>query len=322
MKPLKQCKVLVTPTSYASQDESLRSDLEREVAEVLYNTTGKPLSSTQLQDILGDVDGMIAGLDELDEAAIYSAPDLKVIARYGVGYNNVDLEAAKKRGVVVTNTPGANAKSVAELSVALILNLLRPIFRCSAQTRAGAWPRIKGFSLENKTVGLVGFGAIGKEAARRLAGFDCEILAYDVVEDVEFASQYGVSYTSLDDLLARADIVSLHLPGTPETVGMVNETFLGKMKTGAYLVNTARGDLMDENALVKALETGKLSGAALDVFQDEPLGVDHPFVKLENLILTPHMGAHADSATNAMGRMALNECLKVLRGEQPSYQVG
>ena len=139
MKPLKQCKVLVTPTSYGSQDESLKSDLQKEVAQVVYNTTGKPLSSKQLRGLLGDVDGMIAGLDELDESAINAAPELKVIARYGVGYNNVNLKAAKDRGVIVTNTPGANAKSVAELSVGLILNLLRPIIQCSAQTRQGQW---------------------------------------------------------------------------------------------------------------------------------------------------------------------------------------
>jgi D-3-phosphoglycerate dehydrogenase len=321
MKPLKQCKVLVTPTSYASQDESLKLDLEREVAEVVYNTTGKPLSSKQLQDLLSDVDGMIAGLDELDEAAINAAPELKVIARYGVGYNNVDLDAAKNRGVIVTNTPGANAKSVAELSVALMLNLLRPVIPCSIQTSRGEWPRYKGYSLENKTVGLIGFGAIGKEVARRLVGFDCEILANDVIEDTEFAAQHGVSFASLDDLLAKADIVSLHLPGTPETVSMVNESFIGKMKTGAYLVNTARGDLIEERALANALESGKLGGAALDVYQVEPPDKDHPFLKLDNLILTPHIGAHADSATNAMGRMSLNECLKVLRGEQPSFRV-
>ena len=321
MKPLKQCKVLVTPTSYASQDESLKSDLEREVDQVLYNKTGKPLSSKQLQDLLGDVDGMIAGLDELDKAAIGSAPELKVIARYGVGYNNVDLKAAKDQGIIVTNTPGANAKSVAELSIALILNLLRPIIRCSAQTRQGEWPREKGYSLENKTVGVVGFGSIGKEVARRLAGFDCEILANDVIEDPDFAAKHDVKYTSLDELLSRADIVSIHLPGIPETIGLVNESFIGKMKNGAYLVNTARGDLIEEKALIDGLESGKLAGAALDVFLEEPPGRDHPFLKVDNLILTPHMGAHADSATNAMGRMALSECLKVLRGEEPSFRV-
>ncbi len=213
MKPLKECKVLVTPTSYASQDESLRTNLEEKVREVVYNTTGKPLSSAQLQDLLGDVDGMIAGLDEIDAAALAVASDLKVVARYGVGYNNVDLDAAKKLQVTVTNTPGANAKSVAELSIAFMLILLRPVLLAVNETKAGGWPRFKGFSLEGKTVGLVGCGAIGKETVRRLTGFDCEILANDVVQDDAFSKEYQVSYVALDELLARADIVSLHLPG-------------------------------------------------------------------------------------------------------------
>jgi phosphoglycerate dehydrogenase-like enzyme len=321
MKSLKQFKVLVTPTSYASQDECLKTDLEAVVGEVIYNTTGKPLTSIQLQEMLIGVQGMIAGLDEIDEAALDAASDLKVIARYGVGYNNVDLESAKKRGITVTITPGANAKSVAELTAALILNLLRPVLICSQETRGGEWPRRKGFSLEGKTVGLIGLGAIGKETATRLFGFDCDLLAYDIYEDKEFAGQFNIDYVPLDELLEKADIISLHLPGTPDTVQLVNEDFIGKMKTGSWLVNTARGDLVDEEALVKALKSGKLRGAALDVYQQEPPGKDNPLLALENVILTPHMGAHADSATNAMGRMALDECLRVLSGEEPRFRI-
>lgn len=321
MKPLGQCKVLVTPTSYASQDESLKTELESKVADVEYNTTGKPLSALQLQEMLPGVDGMIAGLDEINGSAIDAAPTLKVIARYGVGYDNIDLVYAKQRGIIVTNTPGANAKSVAELALALILNLMRPVIECSLSTKEGEWPRYKGFSLEGKNVGLLGLGAVGKEVARRLAGFDCDVLAYDINEDHEFASQYNVTYLSLENLLGVADVLSLHMPGTPDTNMMVNDEFIGKMKSGAWLVNTARGDLVDEAALIRALESGKLRGAAMDVFQKEPLGKNHPLSKLNNVILTPHMGAHADSAVNAMGRMALEECIRVLSGVQPRYKV-
>ena len=321
MKRLTECKVLVTATSYASQDERLRTTLEEKVGEVVYNTTGKPLSSTQLRDLLPAVDGMIAGLDEIDAAALESAPELKVVARYGVGYNNVDLEAARLHQVVVTNTPGANAKSVAELTIALILNLLRPVISAVQKTKEGEWPRFKGISLQGKTIGLVGCGAIGKETARRLAGFDCEILAFDIYEDKIFASEQRVSYVPLEELLAKSDLVSLHLPGIPETTGLVNEKFLGKMNPGSYLVNTARGELVDESALISALRSGQLCGAALDVFQQEPPGVDNPLLHLEQVIVTPHMGAHSDSATNAMGWMALSECLAVLQGKEPKYRV-
>ncbi len=321
MKPLSECKVLVTPTSYASQDESLKTTLEAKVGEVVYNKTGKPLSSVQLQDMLIGVDGMIAGLDEIDAAALSDVRDLKVIARYGVGYNNVDLEIAKEHKITVTNTPGANAKSVAELTIALMLNLLRPVLSAVNKTKVGGWPRFKGFSLEGKTVGLVGCGAIGKETARRLAGFDCEILAYDVYEDDTFANENQVSYVPMTELLNKSDIVSLHLPGIPETVGIVDEEFFAQMKPEAFLINTARGELIDEVALVAALQSNRLKGAALDVFQKEPPEKENPLLQLEQVIATPHMGAHSDSATNAMGWMALEECLAVLKGQEPKYRV-
>ena len=321
MKPLNECKVLVTPTSYAAQDPSLKTDLEDAVGEVIYNTTGKPLSADHLVSLLQGVYGLIAGLDDISSQVILSAADLKVIARYGVGYNNVDLDAAKANGIAVTNTPGANAKSVAELTIGLILNLLRPINLCSQRTAVGEWPREKGYSLEGKVVGLIGLGAIGKEVARRLSGFDCQVLGFDVLQDQSFSKEYDVEYVSMTELLEKADIVSLHIPGTPETLNMVDKDFLAGMKDKSWLVNTSRGDLIDENALVDALKSGKLRGAALDVFQQEPPGLENPLLKLDNVVLTPHMGAHSDSAANRMGRMALNDCLRVLRGEQPEYKV-
>ena len=321
MKGLKQCRVLVTPTSYASQDLSLKTDLEDAVGEVIYNTTGKPLSSSQLMELVPGVDGWIAGLDEINNQVISAAADLKVIARYGVGYNNIDLEAAKARGIIVTNTPGANSKAVAELTIALTLHLLRPINQCAQQTAAGEWPRQKGYSLEGKVVGLIGLGAIGKEVARRLVGFDCQVVGYDLSKDEDFCEEHHVKIVPLADLLDQADIVSLHVPGTPETRNMVDRGFLNSMKDGSWLVNTSRGDLIDEGALIDAIESGKLRGAALDVFQQEPLDKKSPLLSLKNIILTPHMGAHADSATNTMGRMALDDCLRVLSGEEPKHVV-
>ncbi|MBI9043305.1 MAG: phosphoglycerate dehydrogenase [Anaerolineaceae bacterium] len=321
MKPLNQCKILVTPTSFGSQDETLKTELESQVKEVVYNNTGKPIPSIKLQEMLLDVDGMIAGLDEIDSAALSVASHLKVVARYGVGYNNVDLDAARENKIIVTNTPGANAKSVAELTIAMILNLCRPVIQANNQTKAGEWPRFKGLSLEGKTVGLLGLGAIGKETARRLAGFDCKILAYDIYQDKVFAQTNNITFLPLDEILEKADIISLHLPGIPETRGMVNSEFLSKMKDGAFLINTARGDLINEKALFDVLESGKLRGAALDAYQQEPPSKDNPLLKMPQVIATPHMGAHADSATNAMGRLALDECLAVLEGRNPKYKV-
>lgn len=321
MKDLKDCKILVTPTSYGSQDPELKTELEKLVGEVVYNNTGKPLSSDQLKELLIDVDGYIAGLDEIDAAVFDSAPILKVVSRYGVGYNNVDLNAAAKNGVIVTNTPGANAIAVAELTIALILNMLRPILPAVERTKQGEWPRYKGFSLVGKTVGLLGLGAIGKETAKRLTGFGCRVMAYDLYPDEKFAAEYGIELSILDEIIPAADIISLHLPGTAETREIINAEFIEKMKPGAWLVNTARGDLINEKALVDAIENGKLSGAALDVYSEEPPPPSSPIFGHDQIITTPHMGAHADSATNAMGRMAMDECLRVLQGIEPKYQV-
>jgi len=321
MKPLKEAKVLVTPTSYGTQDPTLKPFLEDQVGEVVYNPTGKPLSGGQLIDLLAGVDGFIAGLDQITAEVLDAAKNLQVISRYGVGYNNVDLDAARANGTIVTYTPGANAKSVAELAVGLILNLMRPIIPANQQTKNGEWPRFKGISLEGKTIGLLGLGAIGQETAKRLVGFDSKLLAFDIFEDEEFAARYGVDYLPLEEIVPQADVISLHLPVLPETTDLVNDEFLGKMKPGAVLVNTARGELIDEEALGKALASGHLKGVGLDVFKQEPPGIDHPLLAYVNVIATPHMGAHSDSSANAMGWISTRDCLAVLQGEEPKYVI-
>lgn len=321
MKPLKACRVLVTPTSFGRHDPTLRQRLEAEVGEVLYNPTGRPLTAEELIPLVPGVDGYIAGLDAISRAVIEAADSLRVIARYGVGVDAVDLEAARQRGIIVTNTPGANTNSVAELTIALMLALARRIPEAVQTTRLGGWPRLSGVSLEGKVVGLIGFGAIGRQVARRLRGFDCTLLAYDPFPDEVKAEELGVRLTSLDEVVQQADFLSLHCPATDETRGMVNEAFLRKMKEGAFLINTARGELIDESALLQALQSGRLSGAALDVFSRQPPEPDNPLLKLPQVILTPHMGAHTDGAIQAMGWGALENCLAVLRGQEPPNRV-
>lgn len=318
---LSQCRLLVTPTSYAKHDPRLKTDLESVVAEVIYNPTDRPLRSSEVARLLPGIDGYIAGLDTIDRVALQSADRLKVIARYGTGVDNVDLEAARKKGIIVTNTPGANAVSVAELALALILALARQIPEAAAAIHEGKWPRLAGTSLEGKSVGIIGLGAIGKQLARRLEGFDCRIVAYDPKGDTGFARLHHVELQALDDVLGQADFVSLNLPLTPETRGIVNSEFLAAMKPGAYLVNTARGEVVDENALFEALRSGHLRGAALDAFSGEPPDPNHPLLSLRQVIATPHLGAQTDGATNNMGWMALRDCLAVLRGDEPLHRV-
>lgn len=318
---LKDCRILVTPTSYGRSEPGLRAHLEKICGEVIYNTTGKPLPSAELRRLLPGIDGYIAGLDEVDRDALADADRLKVIARYGVGVDRVDLDAARERGVVVTNTPGANSLSVAELAVGFMLSLLRRIPQAVTATRAKEWPRVNGRTLSRKTVGLVGFGAVGQRVAELLRGFSCALLAFDPVVDAQAAASAGVRLVDLNELLHSSDIVSLHVPLTRETRSMVDESFFAKMKSGSYLVNTARGELVVEAHLLDALENGRLAGAALDVFETEPLPADSALLRSQGLIVTPHMASHTDEATTAMAEMATADCLAVLRGEQPRHPV-
>ena len=238
--------VLVTATTFGLQDPALKSELERAVGEVRYTPEKRPLTATELAGRVQGVDAWIAGLDEIDASVIAAADRLKLIARYGVGVDRVDLEAATRRGIAVTHTPGANSAAVAELTIGLMLALARQICMANRAVREGRWPRIAGVGLGGKTVGLVGFGAIGRETARRLAAFGCRVLVADPYVSPEAVIACGAGPAALDELLPSSDFVCLHAAATPETTGMVNASFLGRMKPGAFLVNTARGELIDE----------------------------------------------------------------------------
>ena len=318
---LKNYRLLVTPTTYGKYDLRLKSKLENLVGEVIYSTTGKPLTSVEVARLLPGIDGYIAGLDVINRQALETADHLRVIARYGVGVDSVDLEACKEKNIVVTNTPGANTVSVAELSLAMILALARQLPVAIEATRQGQWPRLDGLSLVGKTIAIIGLGAIGKQLVRRLAGFDCHVVAYDPIPDIKFAGENQVQLLSMDDALQQADFVSLHVPLLPETRGLVNKVFITRMKKGSFLVNTSRGELLDEEVVLGALREGHLRGAALDVFAKEPPSSENPLLALPQVIPTPHMGAHTDGAVNAMGWMSLEDCLAVLRGEKPLYRV-
>lgn len=314
-------RVLVTPTSFGRDDPELKRTLENRVGEVIYNEKGRPLTADELVERMGNVDGFIAGLDDISREVILSGDRLQVIARYGVGVDNVDLDAADERGIRVTNTPGANSGSVAELAVAFMVSLARHLFPAARATREGRWPRLKGISLEDKTVGLFGFGDIGRETARRLAGFGCRVTAYDIAPDEELAAELGVELLSREEVISSADFLSLHCSLVPATEGLVDEDFLAKMKPGAFLINTARGEMVDEEALLKALTGGRLAGAGLDVFAVQPPDPGNPLLRQETVLTTPHLGAHTDKATCNMGWGAVENCLAVLKGDEPPNPV-
>jgi len=260
----------------------------------------------------------VAGVEPYTPRFFDASPDLKVIARTGVGYDAIDLEAATAHGVLVTTTPGANHHSVAEAAVAMIVATLRRFAFADRQMRTSGWnPRPFGVELRGKTVGIVGTGLVGKEVARRLQGWDVDLIASDVVRDEAFAQQYSVRYVELPELFSTADAVTLHAPLFASTHHMVNEAVLRSMKPSAILVNTARGPLVDEPALARALREGWIAGAALDVFETEPLPSDSPLVELPNVMLTQHIAGVTRESMRAMTAMAVDSVVAVLRGEVP-----
>lgn len=313
--------VLVTPRSFGNDDPRLRAELETSVGDVRYNTRGRALRAEELRAEIGDVDALIAGLDEIDATVFAAAPRLRVVARYGVGTSNVDLQAAAEHGVIVTNTPGANADAVAELTIGLIFGLARSISWADRTAHAGQWQPMQGIELAGSTVGILGLGKIGQAVARRAACLGCAVIAYDPFADEGFAAAHSVRLAPRDEVVADADFLTLHLPLTPETSGLVNRALLACVHEGACLVNTARGELVVEQDLLWALDTGRLRGAALDTLREEPPPPDHPFLNREDIILTPHIGAHTTQAATAMGRSALSDVLAVLSGRSPRFAV-
>jgi D-3-phosphoglycerate dehydrogenase len=251
----------------------------------------------------------------LDDEALAHAPRLKLISILGTGTDNVDLEAASRRGISVTNTPGVGAPSVAELTIGLMLGLVRAIPISDARLRQGTWQHIEGPELAGKTLGLLGLGAIGQYVARLGHGLGMRVIAWSYSPDPQRAERLGVELVERDDIFRRADVVSVHLRNTPEVRGIVGARELALMKPSAYLINTARGALVDESALAAALGAQQIAGAALDVYTEEPLPPErNPFRELSNVVLTPHIGAVTREANTRSRAMPVDNIIAYLEG--------
>lgn len=313
-------KVLVTARSFALCAEA-KAILESKGYSITWNPVGRPLKEQELLELVSGMDALITGTDEVSEKVIAAGlPSLKVIAKYGVGYDNIDIASAKRHGVQVTFTPGVLTKAVAELAMGLLLSVARNIAVMDRLVRQGKWERITGTELSGKTIGIVGTGNIGREVAKRAAAFEMNVIAYDVWPNSEFAAQYGVRYVPLSELFEKADFISLHTPSTPETVGMINIESLQNMKNTAVLINTARGDLIVEEDLIRALQEGIIAGAGMDTFALEPLQ-DERFFSLNNVVLSPHAGSNTRETVARMSVMAANDVVAVLTGNPPHYPV-
>lgn len=315
-----QWRVLIGSRSFGKAAPEHIERLRQAGCEVVPNTQGRAYRAAELIEALAGVDAMITGTDELTAEVINAADQLKTIAKHGVGLDNIDVAAAKARGIVVTATPGAIQDSVADLALALLLALARQIIPAHNSTQAGGWQRLQGWELRDKVLGLVGLGRIGQEVGRRAQAFGMRVIAFDPYPDQAFALQHKVDFVPLDELLRTADVVSIHAGGVEGDAPLIGATELRLMKPTAVLINTARGYLVDEAALTTALAGGRLAGAGLDVFGTEP-PTGSPLLELDNVVLTPHIGGQTEEGLLRMGEITLENCLRALRGEEPLYEI-
>lgn len=314
-------KILVTPTSMqAGKDSAALRKLSSYCSNLVFNPTGKPLEEDALIELLKDCDGYLAGLDFVTEKVLRSCPHLKAISRYGAGYDRIDTKIARELGISVSNTPGANAQAVAELTFGMLLALARSIPYLHTETINGNWVRSSGIELFGKTIGIIGLGAIGKKVANCCAGFHMEVLAYDPYIQEDYCKEHNISSVTLEDLLKKSDFVTLHLPLNKDTHHLIDAHAIEWMKQGAILVNASRGGIVDEEAAYHALTTGKLGGLGLDAFEQEPPEAS-PLFALPNVIATPHAGAHTKEATTAMAEMAVDNLISMLEGKECRYIV-
>ena len=313
----KKVKVLVTATNYSNLCAEAKKLLESNNCEVIENPFGRPMTFDELKVYVPEADAAVVGVDTWNESVFRIAPSLKVISRFGVGVDNIDIEKAREFGIKVTNAAGKNSNAVAELTIGLILSAMRNIHTLHQTTRQGRWDRLVGEELISRKVGLLGFGNIAQKVARKLSGFDVEITAYDKYPNLEVAQKLGVNITSCELVLQQSDIVCMLLPSIEETRHFMNEKTFSLMKDKAYFINTARGALVDEKALFSVLQSGKLSAAAIDVYEREPSTANNPLFTLHNIVTTPHTAAETYETYHEIGLFTAQAILDVFAGKTP-----
>jgi len=313
-------RVLIGSRSFGQSIPEHLLALEQAGCEVIPNGVGRAYRAEELLQVLPGMDAIITGTDELTAAVIDAAVGLKTIAKHGVGLETIDLEAAKTRGVIVSATPGANHESVADLALALLLALVRGVVKSHNNVTQGGWKAFYGMELEDKTLGIIGLGRIGKGVCRRAQAFGMKVIAHDPYPDLGWAEARGVPFVSVAELLAAADVVTLHAAAEMISGPLIGAAQLQTMKPTALLINTARGSLVDEDALVEALSAGWIAGAGLDAFCQEP-PVNSPLLGLDNVVLTAHLGGRTLDAQRKQGEMCIENLVRVLKGQEPLFRV-
>lgn len=297
-------KIAVCSRSF-SQNNALRSKLLEEYEHVKFNDHGISLSGDSLVHFLEGYDAAIIALEIIDTYVLSRLPNLKVIGKYGVGLDKLNLGAMDKYGVKLGWTPGVNARNVAEYTVAMCLNMLKQIPKSMQVASEGCWYQVKGYQLSSMTYGILGCGHVGKALVRLLRGFGCKILICDIKDLTDYCNDNDIEQVSLTELAERSNVLSIHIPKNATTTDILDESLLMKMKRGSYVVNSARGGLVDEQAIIRLLESGHLAGAAFDVLAEEP-PLDTRFIDHEKTLVTTHIAGSSHEAILAMGLAAIN----------------
>ena len=303
-------KIIATSPSF-SKNKTLQEEIYKYFPNAKLNLEGKRFTQEELIEYIKDADAIIVGLEPITSEVLDNCPNLKMISKYGVGLNNIDLEECKKRGIKIGWTGGVNRLSVAEMALGFMLMFSRNLFMTSNKLKSGVWNKSGGFQLSGKTIGIVGVGYIGKELVRLLEPFGCKILVNDIINQDEYYQKNNLIEVTKEELYKESDFISIHTPQDEDTFNFITLDEMKLMKSTAYLLNTARGGLINEQDLKFALQNGIIAGAAIDAYVEEP-PTDKEFLSLPNLICTPHIGGNAKEAVEAMGMSAIRHLKEVL----------
>ena len=316
-------RVLICSQSFGKYVKSGLELLKKNNCEIILNELGRSFREDDFLKYIENVKGIIVSMDEVNKKVLEAGKELKVISVHGVGYNKIDVDFATKKGIYVTNVSGSkiSAIAVADLTFALLLSIARNIPLANKMVKNGIWKRIIGTNVGNKTIGIIGSGRIGVEVIKRASGFEMEILVYDIVKKQDLIKNYKLKYTTFDYLLKNSDFICIHVPLTSDTEKLIGSRELELMKPSAFLINTSRGEVIDEKALYNALKENKIAGAAIDVFDPEPPQLSNPLLNLDNVITTPHYGSHTFESLEEVDYISARNVVDVLKGKKPINQL-
>lgn len=311
-------KIVIAKPGYKDNSPTGYKMLVDKGYEIVHIPYSRDYTMEELKTVVGDIDGIIADSEPWNEESLSCAPKLKIISRYGVGMDSVDTEACKRHGVIVTNCPGVNANPVAEHAVAMLLCAKRNLIKINETTKQGQWKQYLFSELSGQTVGIIGFGYIGQKVAQKLMGFECNIVAYDVVHNNEMAEKTNTKFVDLEFLLSKSDIICLHCPLTPDTFHLINSETLSRTKKGVIFISEARGEVVDEAAMYDALTSGHVAYFATDVFEHEPATPSNtPILRLENVFASAHNGGETYENSERCGILTAKHLIDALEGREP-----